>query len=242
MSVWLDSHFWSNYFQEVFVPQVSAFCDAIINRLLPTFAEIDKEADQATQAEYERLGSLPAGVYTAWDMGDIAEQALEAGLTYYQALEGVRQSVLNLAVAALYHMLEQQLMFFHRRQVLHPSEEDITSKLKITELKKRLLDGGIDIKSLESWSKVNELRLVANSVKHAEGASSEQLRKLRQDLFVNPSLQDENLSLSASTPKVYLPLAGEDIYVTSDDLEDYRSAVVLFWEEFGNAMRLHSES
>lgn len=241
MSIWLDGHFWSCYFQEVFVSQINAFCDVIINRLLPTFVDVDKEADEVAQAEYERLGSLPAGEYTAWDMGDIAEQALEAGLSHYQALEGVRQSVLNLAAAALYHMFEQQLLLFHRRQVLHSSEEDSIPKLKMRELKKRLLDGGLDIESLESWSKVNELRLVANSVKHAEGTSSEQLRKLRPDLFVDPSLQDENLSWLASATRVYLPLAGQDIYVTSDDLENYRSEVVLFWEEFGNAVRQHSE-
>jgi len=241
VSVWLDGRFWSNHFQEVFIPQINVFCAAIINRLLPTFADVEKEADEIIQAEYKRLGSLPAGEYTAWDMGDIAEQAQEAGLSYYQALEDVRQSVSNLAAAALYHMLEQQLLFFHRRQVLHPSEEDSISKLTMRELRKRLLDGGLDMGSLESWPKVDELRLVANSVKHAEGTSSEQLRKLRPDLFTHPLLQDEDSSWLASASRVYLPLAGRDIYITSDDLEGYRAAVVLFWEEFGNAVRQHSE-
>lgn len=241
MNIWLDGHFWSYHFQAVFVPQINAFCDAIINRLLPAFADVDKEADEVAQTEYERLGSLPADEYGAWDMGDVAEQALEAGLAYYQALEGVRQSVMNLAAAALYHMFEQQLLFFHRRQVLHPSEEDTISKLKMGKLKKRLRDGGLDIESLKSWPKVNELRFAANSVKHAEGTSSEELRKLRPDLFVDLSLKDENLSWLASSTRVYLPLAGQDIYVTADDLEDYRSALVLFWEEFGNAVRQHSK-
>lgn len=241
MSLWLDGHFWNRYFQEVFVPQIDAFCDVINNRLLPTFLDINKEADEVAQAEYERLGSLPADEYTVWDMGDIAEQAMEAGLSHYQILEEVRQSILNLAAAALYHMFEQQMLFFYRRQVLHPSEENSIPKLKMRELKKRLLDVGIDIESLESWSKVNELRLLANSVKHAEGASSEQLKKLRPDLFVDPSLQDKNLSWLASATRVYLPLAGKDIYVASDDLENYRSGVVLFWEEFGNAVRQHSK-
>lgn len=240
MNIWLDGHFWSYHFQEVFVPQINTFCDAIVGRLLPTFADVEKEADEVAQAEYKRLGSLSDDEYTARDMGDAAEQALEAGLTYYQALEDIRQSLMNLATVALYHIFEQQLLFFHRRQVLHPSEEDDNAKLRVGELKKRLLDSGIDIESLGSWSKVNELRLVANSVKHAEGTSSEQLRDLRPDLFVDPSLHDENLSRLSSSG-VYLPLAGQDIYVTADDLEGYRSAVVMFWEEFGHAVREHSE-
>jgi hypothetical protein len=240
MIVWLDGHFWSRHFRQGFIPQVNAFCDAVINRVLPTFAGIAKEADDVAQAEYQRVGSLSATESEILDMADIAERAQEAGLVYYEALEGVRQSLTNLAAAALYHMFEQQLLLFHRKQVLHPSEEDNISKIKIGELKKRLLDGGLDIESLESWPKVDELRLVANCVKHAEGVSSEKLGKLRSDLFVHPASRDEDLARLSSSARVYLPLAGQDVYVTVDDFEAYRSAVVLFWEEFGNAIRQHS--
>ena len=240
-NVWLDGHFWSGHFQTVFAPQVNAFCEVMVGRLLPTFEGLSREADEVAQEEYERLGSRPANEYSAWDMADAAEQALEAGLSHYRILDGVRQALANLAAAALYHLFEQQLVLFHRRQLLHPSEEKITAKLKVSELKKRLLDGGLKLESLESWSRVDELRLVANSVKHAEGTSSEKLRELRPHLFVDPSLQEENLSWLASSTSVYLPLAGQDIYVTADDLERYRSAIVDFWEEFGEAVRRHSE-
>lgn len=240
MIVWLDGHFWSRHFKQGFIPQVNAFCDAVINRVLPTFAGIAKEADDVVQAEYQRIGSLSTAESEVLDMADIAERAQEAGLVYYEALEGVRQALTNLAAAALYHMFEQQLLLFHRKQVLHPVEEDDISKIKTGELKKRLLDGGLDIESLESWPKVDELRLVANCVKHAEGVSSEKLRKLRSDLFVHPASRDEDLAWLPSSARVYLPLAGQDVYVTVDDFEAYRSAVVSFWEEFGNAIRQHS--
>jgi hypothetical protein len=39
----------------------------------------------------------------------------------------------------------------------------------------------------DDWARIDELRLVANSVKHAEGPSAQQLRELRADLFQNPA-------------------------------------------------------
>jgi hypothetical protein len=53
-------------------------------------------------------------------MTDFAEQALQQGCYYYQALEGFRQSMVNLTAAELYHLFEQQLLLFHGTQVLHP--------------------------------------------------------------------------------------------------------------------------
>jgi hypothetical protein len=75
-------------------------------------------------------------------------------------------------------------LYFHREQVLKSEEEDNISKIEFSEFKKILKSEGVDIESLKSWSKINELKLVADSVKHAEGRSSEELKKLRLDLFI----------------------------------------------------------
>jgi hypothetical protein len=58
------------------------------------------------------------------DMADAAESAQEVGLELYLQLTGVRQGVLNLFTASLYHLFEQQLMVFYRRQVLRANEEN----------------------------------------------------------------------------------------------------------------------
>jgi hypothetical protein len=179
---------------------------------------------------------MPADDDNIWDMNEIAENAHEAGLDYYQAITNVHQGIINLSVAALYHLFEQQLLLFHRRQVLHPSEENNISLIKLDEYKKRLSDGGLNLENLSSWPQVDELRLVANSVKHAEGKSTERLSKLRPDLFENPILKDEALNWLASSPNVYMPLGGEDVYLTIIDLDLYRSALLSFWDEFGDAI------
>lgn len=239
MSIWLDGNFWSSHFERLFVPQVNNFCDVLLKRVLPTFAKIEQEADGVAEDEFKRLGSMPGDSET--DMGSLSEQAQEAGVAHYDALESVRQTIINLSTAALFHIFEQQLLFFHRRQVLHPAEENDISKIRTDELKRRLLSGGIDIESLQSWKDIYELQLIANSVKHAEGRSSEELQGLRKDLFTHPVLRNEEVPWPDLDARVYLPLAGQDIYLTTADLEKYRSAIVLFWQEFGEAIRKHSE-
>jgi hypothetical protein len=241
MSIWLDGYFWSHYFRQRFIPQINAFCDVIINRINPTFANIEQEADGVAQAEFERLGHMPAEDDNIWDMSDIAEKAQEAGLNHYQAITNVHQGIINLSVAALYHLFEQQLLLFHRRQVLHTSEENVITLINLEEFKGRLSEGGLDLENLSSWPRINELRLVANSVKHAEGKSTERLRKLRPDLFENPILKDEASNWLASSPDIYMPLGGEDIYLTIDDLDLYRSSLLSFWNEFGSAICEHSD-
>lgn len=243
MDLWLDGNYWSGYFQSSFVRQVNAFCDVITKRLLPTFEGIDKEADDIAQSEFERLGHLPASDEFNFDMGEFAEEAFEIGLDHYQAITSVKQALINLCVAALYHLLEQQILLFHRRQVLLPAEENDIKLIKIEEFRKRLKVGKLDIENLASWPKIDELRLIANSVKHAQGASSEQLKKQRPDLFIHPELDNAPAtSWLATSPTVELPLWGEDLYLTATDLESYRNAVVAFWEEFGNAIRKHSDA
>lgn len=242
MSLWLDGHFWSHYFKQIFVPQINAFCDVVIHRINPTFSDIEQEADTIAQNEFERLGSMPVDEDHILDMADIAEKAQEAGLEYYQAITGIHQGIINLSIAALYHLFEQQLLLFHRRQVLHPSEENNIHLTSLSQFKMRLLEGGLILENLSSWQQIDELRLVANSVKHAEGKSTDSLRRLRPELFENPVIKkDEVTNWLASSPNVFMPLFGEDIYLTIADLDVYRAALLSFWNEFGDAICQHSD-
>jgi hypothetical protein len=83
---------------------------------------------------------------------------------------------------------------------------------------------------------VDELRLVANTVKHGEGASAARLRQLRPELFVHPALRDDPEWGGIPGHSAEMPMGGEDICVTRDDLERYRDALLSFWREFGDAI------
>lgn len=234
--MYLDPRYWSHFFEVSFAKQVRMFCEVIQSRVLPVFDNAAAEAEQVAADEFERIGSLPGGEDgPIIEMDDAAEMAHEAGLEHYETLMSVNQALRNLASAALYHLLEQQLLLFHRRQVLDPREEaDPKLSTDINVFLRRMKDGGLDLDQLSTWKAIEELRCLANTIKHGEGPSAKRLRELRPSLFTAPVLHgtrwDEPIGV------VSQPLAGEDIYVTSGDFERYRDILLSFWAEFGEAI------
>ncbi|WP_067620678.1 hypothetical protein [Dissulfuribacter thermophilus] len=226
--------FWESFLRDQFIKQIDLLYDSIQNRLLPTFNDLEKEAKQVAERKWDELCS---SCYSPdIDPGDLAEKAQEAGIEHYTMLSNIKQTILNLTATALYHLFEQQIIFFLRREILHPSQEDDPQLMKISIFKKRVLEKGINIDSFRSWAIINELRFVANSIKHAEGPSVVELHKLRPDLFEHPIFRtkDEQNTKRYVLPRVYLPLAGEDIFITPDDLLKYKNAIRDFWDEFIN--------
>jgi hypothetical protein len=231
-----DGGFWAQYFRRVNIGTVEGFRQAVYHRLLPPFECIDAEAQAVEQREFERLGQMPA--FDDVDMADVAEQASDAGIAFYETMTGVRQALLNIFSASLRHLLEQQLLLFHRRRLLRPTEQNQADLFSLSEALKRLEAYGIDCRRFKTWTKLEELRLVANTVKHAEGPSSKQLYECRPDLFLSPL--DRKLKLRPSSGPIFTPLAGEDIYVTLEDLAAYFDAATAFWNELADLLEADS--
>lgn len=84
---------------------------------------------------------------------------------------------------------------------------------------------------MAAWPTIEELRLVANAVKHAGGLAAKQLRESRPELFRNPIVEESlPFGIDASEP-VHSPLSGDDFFITDKVLQDY----------FGAAKRLFAE-
>lgn len=233
----LNHTFWAYYFRQEFVPQLQALVDVLEKRLLPAFANIEEEAEKASQEAWEASMSAPATGYE--DPADFAEDAQQAGVSRYILLDGIRQGMVNLFAAALYHAFEQQVMVFLRREVLALGEEDDAELFKLGELQKRLKAAGVDVAALSSWPTIDELRLVANTVKHAEGDSARKLHQLRPELFEHPQA-GLGPAFRSATPRVFQPLVGEDLYVSLRDVQRYRDAVIQFWTQLSESMETAS--
>ena len=229
--------FWIRIVQTEFVPQLNAIVQVLEKRLLPNFEKekIGEESDRIADEDWERFMSMPATGNE--DPADFADRAENAGISHYALMYGIRQGMLNLFAAALYHTFEQQVMLFHRKNVLHLGEENCLKKFKWPVFQSRLKEYGIDIKNFAYWSKIDdELRLVANTVKHAEGPSSDRLREIRPDLFINPLFSQDSFFLQGFD-SVFQPLVGDDLYVSLQDIKDYCDHLVQFWEELVDVMK-----
>ena len=222
--------FWERYIKKQFIAQLELLVESIEKRLIPTFDTIESEAEDIEQREWDNLLSSCGNPDV--DPCDLAEQAFDAKLEYYEMVSSVKQALLNICATALYHSFEQQVLFMLRREILHPSQENIVSFLKIQTFKDELLKYRVDIEKFSSWPIIEELRLVSNSIKHAEGKSSEMLRQINHGIFINPILKKYNMGFHSTSPRLYMPLAGDDIYVQIKDLKKYRDAISAFWSEY----------
>lgn len=230
----LDHAFWSGHFQRVFVPQIKSLHDALKDRLLPTFEKLQEEADSVEAAEWDRLMGLPSD--GDFDPGDYAERAKEESSEYYELMIGVRQSIINMFAVASYHLWEQQLLTFHRRQILDPREENDQSLMKIAEAKNRLLSKGVNIESFSSYSQIDQMRLLTNTIKHADGHSADDLKAICPEYFHFPDALPDPPGVTPYIPPTYSPLAGRDVYLTLEQLESLVESLVTFWSELAEAI------
>ena len=221
---------WAWHCRKVFIPALCAFRRGAFEKVIPSFANLEQEADDLADAEYERLGSMPADG-DLFDMGDVAEWANEAGIDYYQTMSDVRQGILNVLAVGLHHLFEQQQNFFVAREPLPAGQHRIG-------FDKRLLSYRIDSSLFPSASKLRELRTAANALKHASTEANRNLLELRPDLFINPDLRrldtdEEHLLSSARALAPWadrVPMAGDHIYVQDSDLAAWCDAAIEYWE------------
>jgi hypothetical protein len=246
MSLWLDGGFWGRWIRNVYVSEIEWMKRSVFDHILPSFPDPDAEADKARDAAWEAAISQPSDYSD--DLSSYVDWATEKGLETYEGFAKMRQAAVNLSATMLWHLLEQQMLVFHMRQVLSKDEEvearqdpGIRRRLSnLDEFHKRLEADGCSMRALPSWPKVDELRLVANAVKHGPGKSLDDLYKIRPDLLTLPESKTLDLPLQQHLAWVEKPAGGEDIYVRDADLAIYFDAAISLWQEFSNAIEEHS--
>lgn len=239
MTLWLDGGFWGPWIQQAYPAEVDALREALLTHMLPALPDPAREAETYQQAQWEWAMSQPSDGTD--DPSKWVEWAQEQGMERYERLAGVQQAMLNMGTVMLWHLMEQQMLSFHRRQVLSIHEEAAAlndPKLRqrlctLKEFEDRMAEGGYALGQLANWAKVSELRLVANTVKHGAGDSACRLYLLRPDLFSPPGLDQPSQGMSPRLGRVERPASGDDLYVTEQDLVSYFDAAAAFWQEFG---------
>lgn len=180
--------------------------DVVINtvklRLLPTFDNIEEEANQV---EKTKLDELSASFNPdTMDEYSCYEEAHSKGAIHYFMYKEMKQEFLNHQATLLFHLFEKDC-------------QKIFENLSGDEKKGLLIELGINISSESNWMKINkELRLLANAIKHGNGDSFDKLKELRPDLT-----QDTFHFFFDSTIKI-----------TIDELSNYTDKMKNFWEDF----------
>ena len=228
------------FYTSDFLMTIDYYAKSLSEKVLPSFNDRSEEAGKAKDEAYSLLTRFADP--ERFDEADIAERALVAGISFYMMAEGVVQGIVNMFTAGLYHLFEQQVIRLLRKALLFGSEENTPGLFNVKEARQRLLQYyKIDIFAFASWGKLEELQLVANTVKHADGRSCTALKQRRPDLFIHPSLKDDPpppvpWTVDPRYPEVFLPLAGEDLYISLAEFTKYVDVTKQFWEELANAV------
>ena len=208
------------------LPFFRVYKDSILKDTLAGFVNIEQRADEVAAAAFKRMGARPATHTFDGDASQDAETAHEEGQQYYETMCGLRQATINLLTAGLFHLLEQKLAKLcydrtFRDYRLKEANIDLIVKWYLQNF-------DLDLKRLPQWSWIEELRLLANAVKHAAGSGEKGIRKLRPEVFRNPLLDKMGLKWSLSDDPLRLPLAGDDLFVTEAMFLDYATSALDF--------------
>lgn len=218
-----------DYLISVFIPQVRQFDRVFSETVFPPFADPETQANKVAQDYWDQKMSEPCGPDGPdEDPADIADDARQQSIDFYETMFAMHHTVVNLFTAGVFHLFEQQVGTLM---------EDWTGKrpkFPFDELGKLTIknrDGGeIAIKSAPTWGRLDELRLVANVVKHAEGDSATRLRAVNGAHFRLPSVRGTELEKWFGERMLGEPLTGEGIYVVKADYDTFVTAVIEFWE------------
>jgi hypothetical protein len=220
--------FWKDRFASVFIPEIEVYGRIWKQRFLPALAEIEHEARVFAEKEQERL-SLE--VDPEWgDPADIAKQAHEIGLAYYEQYAPIRQGLVNMYAVGLYHLVEQQGFLFFR-QVAPTVGTELKPKrdLKFKDVVDWLSAHEVFVAKFQSWPMMEKLNLLSDCVKHAEGRACRRLLEKQPDWFTP-------IGSILGRAIVRQPLFGQGIYLSESTLWSLTDAVRAFWTELGNAL------
>src|SRR5580704_11047698 len=161
--------------RRVVLPFVRVYGQWVGERIIPLASQLTAMADAVEEQAYDEQMSQSVGEDYSGDGSEEAEYAFDVGLSFYENISDIYQGTLNLFAAGLFHVTEQQLADLTRDGAID-IEGSGTPLQNIIDWYKQHFQ--IDLTQFPSWSLVEELRLVANTTKHAEGPSATKLRSI----------------------------------------------------------------
>lgn len=214
------------------------YIDTYTRRIAPVFDNIEEEAKQIADEHFRKMGAYFNPDYH--DEGDFAEAAWEKGLEHFEGLSLIRYNTKLMWFSTMYQFWEQQVRKFlfeeisRTHKMYDKKNNEITFKSFCTrgidEIMEVFLKFNYNLETLTIWSDIDELRLLANVIKHGEGRSASQLEQLKPRYFKSQVSSSNLLELYKSTLT--------EVVLNIDELDfiRYGEALIKFWDELPERM------
>lgn len=212
--------------REYYISEIEKFILILNTKLFPVFSEIDQEAEQLGKEYFDKIMNSPGD--GSIDPADIAESAMDKAISHYSDLSLVKYEFTAMSTATLYQLWEQQVRRFLFREMSH------VYQLKFSEfcangirgIKECFKRHNVDLEKLNSWPKLNELRMLCNVIKHGDGNEANKLITLNSSLFKVEYQKHAAYGLNLDTT-----LLEESLQIDQDVFNNYGENVVAFWKE-----------
>ncbi len=214
-----------NGIREVLLKKHDFFVSEVTKRIFGQFSNIEEEAKNFADAEYERLG------FHLEDASEGAEIAFSKAEEFYSLLNDMHSQMILAALAALYHQWEKDLSNFIERELVHYYERKPvnqacwnSNKNDILELLKKF---GWDVKSSSTlFSQIDECRLIVNVYKHGDGISFKNLANTYPKYFLR-SFPEKILPWRSDNSVNY-----KDLLVSEEQFTELANGLRNFWLQF----------
>ena len=225
-------HWELEHYRQLYRDQIDRLVDTLTVRLLPTFDSVHAEVE-AIQREAYRANNERANDGNWLDPQTAHDASFEASSVHFDIVLDLRQGLQNMFALTLYHLFEQQVRAFHVRVLHHKPLKFGPDVLKAWD--KTLPD---PVLTTEQLSGLDELRLLANAVKHGDGASAQELYTAAPHLFLADYEQDalDDPTVIVHKPDIGTPLFGQDLFVRLDDIHRYRQLRNGVWSAYLEAL------
>lgn len=170
--------------RKMLIEPFETFSKTYVERVIPIFYSLEEESKTIADEKYHDLGMYfnPE----RYDPADYTEMAWEAGLEHYESMSLMQYNMRLMWISTLYQFWEQQVRKFVFEEVTR-THTFIDKKGNnvgfsafctrgIDDIKDAFNEFGQDLEKLNSWSKIEELRLLANVIKHGDGWSATKLK------------------------------------------------------------------
>jgi len=213
-----DFLYFDYYLCHIHTEKVRIISRVCRDKILTAFSDIENDVEK----EMERLANEYPFDPDYHDPENVMEWAYEKGIDYGIDLSETKCLFIAFSAIALYHDWEKSIISFLKREI---SRNNSVPKIsKWVHILKWLNKYDTPIELYDFYHDLNELRLVSNAIKHGEGPSFDELKKINTAIL---SPKQNGIYSSSSGEH---SLLGVDLYIEQSDFERYEAALLKFWD------------
>lgn len=211
-------HLWSDKRSHL-LQELDFYLAQADRRVLVQFGNLEAEAEQFANDEFEKMGRFAS---PDSDPGDYADAAWSRGANHYEMLTDLHSQMLLSVAAGLYHHWEKRFREWLVKEFERslPREKEKLSpaiwKQKVDEVFKLMGCLGWVIEDQPFFVVLDECQLVVNVYKHGGGPSFELLKKRHGHHL-------------GKTTRIIDHRDHTDLHITRDDLGRFQHALKGFW-------------